>query len=105
MNNNVKNTNLFMVGLAEASLVEDVVDMNNSITATSSAANKNDEVDDESINNHRNDAAVEVCRAYYKLKEAIETYTVNNNLHQDLYRSVTAQKYTVLILDCWHHQY
>ena len=58
--------------------------MNNSITATSSAANKNDEVDDESINNHRNDAAVEVCRAYYKLKEAIETY---------------------LILDCWHHQY
>ena len=92
MNNNVKNTNLFMVGLAEASLVEDVVDMNNSITATS-GANNHDEADDESINNHQNDAAVEVCRAYYKLKEAIETYIANNNLHQDLYRSVTA-------LDC-----
>lgn len=87
MNNDVKNTNLYMMGLAEASLVEDVVDTNNSITTTTSKA------DNESSNNHRNDAAVEVCRAYYKLKEAIETYGVNNNLHQDLYRSVTA-------LDC-----
>jgi len=101
-NNDVKSNNLYMWGLSEASLNEDVVDANNLITLDGNLVVDNN--NDGSNNNdgtRSDDGEVEVGRAYYKLKEAIETYKSSNNneggrnkIHSDLYDE------SVVALDC-----
>eukprot|EP00978_Attheya_sp_CCMP212_P048860 scaffold585624_cov59-Attheya_sp.AAC.2 len=61
---------LYMVGISTASLELDVVDTNNNIIADDSSGD-------------------DVSRAYYKLKEATETYEASRGiLDQDLYKSI-----------------
>ena len=90
-NNDVKSNNLYMWGLSEASLGEDVIDANNLIALD---GNLVDNIDGSSSD----DGEVEVGRAYYKLKEAIETYKSSNNdknkIHSNLYDEL------VVALDC-----
>jgi len=99
-NNDVKSNNLYMWGLSEASLNEDVVDANNLIALDGNlVVDSNNDGNDE--DGSSDDGEVEVGRAYYKLKEAIETYKSSNNneggrnkIHSDLYDE------SVVALDC-----
>ena len=94
--NDVKSNNLYMWGLSEASLNEDVVDANNLIALDGNLALDSTINNGESTSN--DDGEVEVGRAYYKLKEAIETYKSSSNeknkIHSDLYDE------SVVALDC-----
>ena len=85
LNNEVINKNMYMVGIVPGSKSEDILDYNNSI---------------EDIGN-RNSDEIQVGRAYYKLKEAVEMYGgrsgsagEKNKLHSDLYGG------DVIALDC-----
>jgi len=93
--NDVKSNNLYMWGLSAASLNEDVVDANNLIAldgnlAVDSSNNNNDGSSD--------DGEVEVGRAYYKLKEAIETYKSSSNEENKIHPALYDE--SVVALDC-----
>ena len=97
--NDVKSNNLYMWGLSEASLDEDVVDANNLIALDGNLVDSSNNNND---GKSSDDGEVEVGRAYYKLKEAIETYKSSssnneegeNKLYSDLYDE------SVVALDC-----